>query len=72
MKEIKYRIPVRCQNGHKVFWYCYITNDRICEHEWALKDHKSGVLDAEKCECSKIGSGEGYTRNGIKLFYKTT
>lgn len=59
--DIKYRIPVICQNGHKAFWYCKVSNDGIAEHTF---NKNSGVPREMNCNCPKHAFGEGWTRNG--------
>jgi hypothetical protein len=57
MQEIKFRTPVKCQNGHKALWYWSISTGGIGEviHY--------GVIH-NKCNCPKEALNEGYTRDG--------
>ena len=55
---LKFRTPVVCQNGHKAFWYWYISSDGIGEVK------HNGVPNDQKCYCSKQALGEGYVRAG--------
>lgn len=57
MKEIKYRVPVQCQNGHKAFWYCQI-------EDLDFESLQLGVPLDQKCDCPKLSKGQGYTRAG--------
>jgi len=59
MKNIKYRIPVTCQNNHKAFWFCIISDFYIGRH---LSIPKTGVQNP--CVCPKTEFGQGYTRAG--------
>ena len=64
MREIKYRIPVRCQNWHKAFWYGVVSNTEIEMHDRNISGFQNGVPEDQKCGCPKIGFGEGYFRRG--------
>lgn len=57
MKNMKFRTPVKCQNDHKAFWY------------WKIPPMSFGVIETvhmppEKCGCSTIDFGEGWSRDG--------
>ena len=57
MKNLKFRTPVKCQNGHKAFWY------------WMGPPMSFGVIETvqmppERCGCSRIDFGKGRTRDG--------
>ena len=56
MKNFKFRTSVKCQNGHKAFWY------------W--RPHRMGIMEVEtikmpeRCGCSTFAIGEGWERDG--------
>lgn len=57
MKNLKFRTPVKCQNGHKAFWYW--------KPNWQLFTLNTIKMpDREICKCSKFGLGEGWFRDG--------
>ena len=60
-REIKFRTPVVCQNGHKAFWYW--------EPEGLGGIKNIGVPSTEKCNCPKAGLEEGYKRDGTDQQY---
>lgn len=61
MKQLKFRIPVICQNGHKALFHYEIKNrdlGDICEFR------SIGVPDNQDCSCSKGALDEGWRRQG--------
>lgn len=61
MRELRFRQPVVCQNGHKAFWFFEIDQslmpfpDQIINH---------GVPQNQTCSCSKFDYEEGWRRAG--------
>lgn len=62
MKKIRYRIPVKCQNGHKAFWYAQICDTHISDYQFI--PGFSGVPQKQKCECPMHDLGDGWRRDG--------
>lgn len=57
MKELKFRTPVICQNGHKGMWYWHI-------EDYGIGTVKHDGVIANRCDCPKQALGEGYIKNG--------
>ena len=57
-REIKFRTPVSCQNGHRTLWYWEIKMGDFAEIE------NLGVPQHKKCECPKFEYMQGYGRSG--------
>lgn len=58
MREIKFRSPIVCHNGHRGFWYWRPHPESLCEVETIE------IVAIDKCDCSKFGESEGWSRNG--------
>jgi len=58
MRELKFRTPVICQNGHKGYWHYRIDNI----HDFAEITNSQPPKNI--CKCPKIGIGEGWSRAG--------
>lgn len=58
-REIKFRIPVKCQNGHFNFAYYTIQRDSITDFPRVKL-----VWGKDACNCPKSELGEGYRRCG--------
>ncbi len=55
MKELKFRTPVKCQNGHKAFWYWSVSG------MWDIKTIKS---PESVCNCPTFNLGEEWAGAG--------
>ena len=62
-REIKFRVPVECQNGCKSFWFIE-QGDDISE----FKDVQTASV-YKSCECPKFNIGEGWRRAGYNQQY---
>lgn len=61
MKQLKLRIPVVCQNGHKALFYYEINNKKLSD----IFEYKPvGVPEDQNCSCPKAGYEEGWRRAG--------
>ena len=58
MKDLKFRTPVKCQNGHKAFWYWKHSGRHFLQIETIQKPPDN------TCGCSKFAIGEGWERDG--------
>ena len=56
--EHKFRTPVKCQNGHKAFWYWKHSDRHFLQIETIQKPPDN------TCGCSKFSIGEGWERDG--------
>ncbi|MCK5609258.1 hypothetical protein KAR91_45710 [Candidatus Pacearchaeota archaeon] len=56
--EHKFRTPVKCQNGHKAFWYWKHSDRHFLQIETIQKPPDN------TCGCSKFAIGEGWERDG--------
>ena len=56
--ELKFRTPVKCQNGHKAFWYWKHSDRHFLQIETIQKPPDN------TCGCSKFSIGEGWERDG--------
>jgi len=54
--ELKYRVPVVCQNGHESYWD-YQTKGLD------VKTLKSASVNNPDCECPKYNLGQGWGRD---------
>lgn len=60
MRELKFRTPVVCQNGHKALWYF-----ELSQNATGIAEVKhSGVPTDQECKCPKHEFNEGWRRAG--------
>lgn len=57
-REIKFRIPMECQNGHKSYWF-YVLNGA-----GGTKSIKTASEYNSKCNCPKHNLGDGWREAG--------
>jgi len=58
MKEIKFRQPHKCHNGHFAYLYFDLIGDQTKNHTWN-----------KNCNCSTLIFGEGFTHCGETELY---
>lgn len=63
MREIKFRIPVVCQNGHRGYWHYRIDSGSDFAKTTDSQPPKN------VCKCPKTGIGEGWSRAGVDEQY---
>lgn len=60
MRQLKFRTPVVCQNGHRAFYYWEIDQ----RDTLFMETHAFGVEKEEDCGCPKFDVNEGWSRAG--------
>lgn len=61
--EIKFRVPVVCQNGHKSFWFYRLNGLYEPITLLTASDYN------EECKCRKHGLGVGWRQDGAEQLY---
>lgn len=60
MRELKFRTPVVCQNGHKALWYFELSQNAT----GIAEVNHIGVPVEQECKCPKHEFNEGWRRAG--------
>lgn len=62
-REIKYRVPVICQNGHKSYWFYKLNGLETSQSILSATEYN------KKCQCPKSAIDEGWKQDGDEELY---